>query len=207
MERWGRTPTLRGEHVLLRPTLPSDATPLAVAHDDDATLEFFPHGIDSEPPSPATLAHMLAAPGRQTLTQIDLGSGAVIGTTALYNLNPERRCLTIGYTWLSSSARGKPFNAEAKLLLLTHSFETLEAVRVEFNVDDRNTRSRRAVLALGTSQEGILRKHARRREGSWRDTVVFSIVDDEWPAVYRRLTARVNTLGSPLPEDRPSRWT
>ncbi len=207
MERWGRTPTLRGEYVLLRPTLPSDATPLAVAHDDDATLEFFPHGLDSQPPSPATVAHMLASPGRLSLTQLDLGSDAVIGTTALYDLNPERRRLTIGYTWLSSVARGTPVNAEAKLLLLTHAFETLEVVRVEFNVDDRNTRSRRAVLALGASQEGVLRKHARRRDGSWRDTVIFSIVDDEWPAVRRRLTARVNALASPRPQDRPSRWT
>lgn len=198
MDDWEHPPTLRGEHVFLRPTVPSDAELIAAAYDDDETFEYFPFGIESEPPTVASLMHSLAS-DRHTLTQIDLRSGAVIGSTSLYNIDRQRRRLTIGYTWLSRSARGAPFNLESKLLLLSHAFEVLGAVRVEFNVDNRNLRSRQAVLAIGASQEGVLRKHARRRDGTWRDTIVFSVIDDEWPDLQRRLAARVRSRASGRP--------
>ncbi|MCL9760530.1 GNAT family N-acetyltransferase [Frankia sp. AiPa1] len=190
-DSWEQVPTLRGEFVLLRPTVPADARPLAAAYDDEGTLEYFPFGVESDPPSAATVEYALAS-GRQVLTQVDLRSGAVCGSTSLHQHDRQRRQLTIGHTWLSASVRGGPVNVEAKLLLMTHAFDTLRAVRVQWNVDDRNARSRRAVLGLGATEEGVLRRHARRRDGTWRDTVVFSVLDTEWPEVRERLTARVH---------------
>lgn len=190
---WRQPPTLHGQHVVLRPTTFDDAPGLAQAHDDDETLTYFPHGIDSEPPSPQSVAHALASPGRLTLTQYEAASGRIIGSTSLYNMSALHGRVTIGYTWLSKRVRGSSINAESKLLLLQHIFEVLGARRAEFTVDDQNARSRAAVLGVGAVQEGALRMHARRRDGSWRTTIVYSVVSDDWAAVRKRLESRIQT--------------
>ena len=100
--------------------------------------------------------------------------------------------VTVGYTWISAVVRGTAINLEAKLLLLEYIFGTLGATRAEFTADDLNVRSRRAILALGATEEGHLRKHARRRDGSWRTTVVFSVTDDDWPAVRANIESRIS---------------
>ncbi|WP_433041839.1 GNAT family N-acetyltransferase [Dactylosporangium sp. CS-033363] len=86
---------------------------------------------------------------------------------------------------------GQRVNAEAKLLLLTYAFETLEAVRVALVTDVRNERSQRAIERLGATREGVLRKHRRRADGSWRDTVVYAVLDDDWPQIRGALQARL----------------
>ncbi|MFI5718081.1 GNAT family N-acetyltransferase [Nocardia sp. NPDC051750] len=189
-EYWQRPPTLRGDHVLVRPLEPGDADGLAAAHDDPDTLRYFPEGIESQPPSPETVAHALSS-GRQVLVPVDLRDGRILGTTSLYNMDERHGRVTIGFTWYSRRVRGTVCNPETKLLLLDHIFGTLGAQRVEFTVDDRNIRSRDAVTALGAVQEGILRQHARRRDGSRRNTVVYSILADEWPQSRIRLTDRI----------------
>jgi RimJ/RimL family protein N-acetyltransferase len=166
----------------------SDADGLAAAHDDAATLRYFPYGIESEPPSKRTVAREIES-GRLVLTQVDTQTGSIVGTTSLYNMNETHARLTVGYTWLSRSVRGSGFNRESKLLLLDHAFEVLGAHRVEFNVDDENARSRRAVLAIGATEEGALREHARRRDGSWRTTIVYAILAAEWPRVRSALSS------------------
>ena len=93
--------------------------------------------------------------------------------------------------WLAKSAQRTPVNTEAKLLLLTHAFETWKLVRVEFITDVRNEQSRAAILRLGAKQEGILRKHLILPSGRVRDSVVFSITDDEWPEVKAQLENRL----------------
>jgi N-acetyltransferase len=168
----------------------ADVEGLANAHDDIDTLHFFPFGIESEPPSPRSVAHALQS-GRQTLTQIDARSDEIIGTTPLYNMSKLHGRVTVGYTWLCTWARGSAINSESELLLLEHIFEVLGARRAEFNVDDQNLRSHAAVLALGATEEGALCSHARRRDGSWRTTVVYSVVDTDWPAVRAGLQARI----------------
>ncbi|MEV0945419.1 GNAT family protein [Rhodococcus sp. NPDC049939] len=188
---WRETPTLSGEFVLLRPTQMSDAAGLARAHDGD-TLRYFPFGIESLPPSRETLRHALDS-GRQTMTQVDARTGQIIGMTALYNMSELHRRVTIGYTWVSPSVRGSAINPESKLLLLDHVFGTLDAARAEFNVDDLNVRSRRAVTALGASEDGALRRHARRRDGTWRTTIVFSVISEEWPSVRAGLVERIHS--------------
>ncbi|AOW91800.1 hypothetical protein BFN03_01390 [Rhodococcus sp. WMMA185] len=194
-DHWREPPTLSGEFVLLRPTVMSDAEGLARAHDGD-TLRYFPFGIESQPASRETLRHALSS-GRQTLTQIDARTGEIVGTTSLYNMSELHRRVTIGYTWVSSRVRGTPINPEAKLLLLDHVFGTLDAVRAEFTVDDLNVRSRRAVTALGAKEDGALRRHARRRDGTWRTTIVYSVIDEEWPSVRPGLVELIRRKSTP----------
>ncbi|MBE1491164.1 RimJ/RimL family protein N-acetyltransferase [Plantactinospora soyae] len=106
------------------------------------------------------------------------------------------RTLTIGYTWLGRLWWGTGANAEAKLLMLTFAFETLGAVRVALGTDIRNQRAQAAIERLSATQEEILRKHRRRADGSWRDTVVHAITDDDWPQVKEDLNSRLQTYPS-----------
>ena len=102
-----------------------------------------------------------------------------------------QRALGIGHTWLGQRWWRTGHNTEAKLLLLSHAFETLGAVRVVWHTDIRNTRSQAAIERLGAVREGVLRKHRRRCDGSWRDTVQYAMVDDDWPAARTALAARL----------------
>jgi RimJ/RimL family protein N-acetyltransferase len=121
-------------------------------------------------------------------------SGQVVGTTRFYYIRPSDRGVCIGYTWLAKSAQRTPVNTECKLLLLTHAFETWNCIRVELITDVLNEQSRAAILRLGAKQEGILRKHLILPSGRVRDSVLFSIIDTEWPDVKQRLSAK---LGQP----------
>lgn len=114
-------------------------------------------------------------------------SGKVVGTTRFYLIQPGEPSCAIGYTWLSRSAQRTAVNTECKLLLLTHAFEHWQCIRVELLTDVLNQQSRTAILRLGAKQEGILRNHMRMPDGRIRDSVVFSIIDAEWPEVKRRL--------------------
>jgi N-acetyltransferase len=117
--------------------------------------------------------------------------GDVVGSTRFYEIRPNDRAAAIGYTWLAKSAQRTPINTECKLLLLTHAFEHWQCHRVELITDVLNEQSRAAILRLGAKQEGILRKHLIMPSGRSRDSVVFSILDDEWPEVKPRLRAKL----------------
>ncbi|MEV4140722.1 GNAT family protein [Dactylosporangium sp. NPDC049742] len=123
--------------------------------------------------------------------QVDAVTGEVAGTTSFADPDPGLRTVTIGYTWLGQRWWGTGANVEAKLLMLAFAFDTLEAVRVGLVTDVRNVRAQRAIERLGAAREGVLRKHRRRADGSWRDTVVYSIVDDDWPGVRDGLRGRL----------------
>jgi RimJ/RimL family protein N-acetyltransferase len=115
----------------------------------------------------------------------------IVGSTRFYEIFPADRKCAIGYTWLAQSAQRTPINTECKLLLLTHAFETWNCVRVELITDVLNEQSRAAILRLGARQEGILRKHLILPSGRVRDSVFFSITDDEWPEVKAKLQAKI----------------
>lgn len=119
----------------------------------------------------------------------DARSAAVIGMTRYYRIEPAHNRLCIGYTWYAPAYWGRVHNKECKLLLLQYAFETLGFQRVEFEVAGQNIRSQKAVAKIGGVKEGVLRKHGLRPDGSVRDTVVFSIIDDEWPQTKQKLTA------------------
>ncbi|WP_255819577.1 GNAT family N-acetyltransferase [Kineococcus sp. TRM81007] len=120
-----------------------------------------------------------------------LDTGEVCGATTYLNLDPVNRRLEIGSTFLAKSAQGTGINAEAKLLLLTRAFEVLGCAAVEFRTHWHNQQSRAAIARLGAKQDGVLRNHVLWHDGSYRDTVVFSVTGSEWPAVRSGLLGRL----------------
>jgi RimJ/RimL family protein N-acetyltransferase len=117
----------------------------------------------------------------------DKATGDVVGSTRYFNVDATNRRLEIGHTWYARRAQRTAINSECKLLLLTHAFEALRCIAVEFRTHWLNHRSREAILRLGAKQDGVLRNHQVLPDGSRRDTVVFSIIDGEWLAVKRNL--------------------
>jgi RimJ/RimL family protein N-acetyltransferase len=113
-----------------------------------------------------------------------------VGTTRFYNVDAKNKRAMLGYTWYSSSVRRSPVNTECKLLLLTHIFEKHSAIAVEFRTHFFNQGSRKAIERLGAKQDGILRNHMVMEDGSMRDTVVYSIIANEWPAVKNNLLSK-----------------
>lgn len=123
---------------------------------------------------------------------IDKASGEVIGSTRFCNADLLNQRVEIGYTWYSKSYQKTSCNTECKLLLLTHAFESLEAIAVEFRTNWHNQASRAAITRLGAKQDGVLRNHQKMPNGGYRDTVVFSIIDTEWPSVKENLMFKLS---------------
>ena len=125
--------------------------------------------------------------GAMPFAVIDAPSGDVVGSTRYFNVDAQNRRLEIGHTWYAGRAQRTAINTECKLLLLTHAFESLGCIAVEFRTHWFNFASRAAIARLGAKQDGVLRNHQLMPDGSRRDTVVFSILDGEWPAVKTHL--------------------
>lgn len=121
--------------------------------------------------------------------------GRTVGSTRYANIDRANRRLEIGWTWYGRDFQRTAVNTETKYLLLSHAFETLECIRVEFKTDVLNERSRRALLRIGATEEGVFRRHMILPDGRVRDTVYFSIIDTRWPEVKAGLAARL--AGSP----------
>jgi N-acetyltransferase len=113
----------------------------------------------------------------------ELASDRIVGSTRFFNVDNANRRLEIGHTWYAQSAQRSPVNTECKLLLLTHAFETLGCIAVEFRTDWFNHRSQAAIERLGAKRDGVLRNHMIMPDGRIRDTVVYSILQSEWPGV------------------------
>jgi RimJ/RimL family protein N-acetyltransferase len=122
---------------------------------------------------------------------VESGSERVIGSTRFMNIDRANRRVEIGSTWIVPTSQRTSVNTEAKYLMLRHAFEVWKCIRVELKTDVLNQRSRNAILRLGAKEEGILRKHLITWTGRVRDTVYFSILDSEWPAVKARLEAKL----------------
>jgi RimJ/RimL family protein N-acetyltransferase len=118
---------------------------------------------------------------------IERSSGRVVGSTRYGNYDPANRRVEIGWTWLAKPWQRTAINTEAKYLMLTHAFERLHCVRVELKTDVLNTPSRQAMLRIGAKEEGVLRKHTLMWSGRYRDSIYYSILDEEWPEVKGQL--------------------
>jgi RimJ/RimL family protein N-acetyltransferase len=183
--------TLTGTHVRLEPLEPRHATGLVVAAADPRIWLYLTG------PQPDTLPAMqqwidkalqVAAGGTQIpFAIIDRANDRAVGSTRYLEIRPADRGIEIGSTWLGADAQRTSINTEAKYLLLRHAFETLGALRVQLKTDRRNEKSQRAIERLGAVREGILRKHVVMWDGYVRDSVYYSITDDEWPSVRARL--------------------
>ncbi|MFL5675894.1 MAG: GNAT family N-acetyltransferase [Chloroflexota bacterium] len=130
---------------------------------------------------------------------VDRATGRAIGSSRFLSIVPEHRRLEIGWTWVGTAWQRTGANREAKLLQLTHAFETLDAQRVEFKTHARNERSRNALAGIGATFEGVFRNHMIMPDGSVRDSAYFSITADEWPAIKARLVAGLVSSRGPLP--------
>jgi RimJ/RimL family protein N-acetyltransferase len=190
--QWTETPDLVGDHVRLVGLQPEHAEGVLAASDDDEVF------IWQSFARPTTLAEAealvelyLNRSGVVSWAQIDQASGEVAGMTTLYDIDPAVRTVAIGSTWLARRFWRTGVNTEAKLLLLRRAFDDLGCARVVWHVDILNERSQVAVARIGGVREGVLRKHKIRRDGSWRDTVLFSMTDDEWPDARDALEARL----------------
>jgi RimJ/RimL family protein N-acetyltransferase len=137
------------------------------------------------------LERTLAQPDRIPFAIVRQDTGQAVGTTSYMDIRPEHRGLEIGHTWIGRDYQGTAINPENKYLLLRHAFEELGAVRVQLKTDKRNEQSQRAIAKLGARYEGTLRKHMVLPDGYVRDTVMFSIVEEEWPAVKASLEQRL----------------
>ncbi len=129
---------------------------------------------------------------RFAYAQLDAATGEFAGTSSFYDVDPAARTVAIGHTWLGRRWWRTGHNTESKLLMLTHAYETLGAVRVVWHTDGYNERSQAAIARLGATREGELRKHRLRRDGSWRTTVQYSMTDDDWPAAKKFLGRRLD---------------
>jgi RimJ/RimL family protein N-acetyltransferase len=118
---------------------------------------------------------------------IERSSGRVVGSTRFGNYDAANRRVEIGWTWLAKPWQRTAINTEAKYLMLTHAFERLHCVRVELKTDVLNTPSRKAMLRIGAKEEGVLRKHTLMWSGRYRDSIYYSILDEEWPEVKGQL--------------------
>jgi RimJ/RimL family protein N-acetyltransferase len=192
-------PVLAGAHVRLEPLTPEHAPALLAAADDDEVFRWLPFVrprslADAE----ALVARYLDGP-LVPWVQVAIGGdaegdtvGDVVGMTSYYDVDATLRTVAIGWTWLARRAWRTGVNTEAKLLLLRRAFDDLGCVRVVWHTDIRNERSQAAIARLGAQREGVMRKHRIRPDGSWRDTVTFSMTDDEWPAAREALAARLD---------------
>ncbi len=186
--------SLLGTLVELRPLLRSDGDAL-VAAAADGDLWDLPYTVV---PSRATVTDFIDAALRQrdegtALPFVALlrSTGSVIGSTRFWRIDKINRSLEIGRTWFSASCHGTGVNTEAKYLMLRHAFEAMACVRVQLTTDVLNARSRAAILRLGAKEEGVIRHERIMLDGRKRDSVRFSIVDTEWPAVRANLQDRL----------------
>ncbi|CAG9257372.1 Acetyltransferases, including N-acetylases of ribosomal proteins [Burkholderia cepacia] len=189
-------PILTGERVELRPLERSDRQALLDAAADGRLWNLKVTVV----PGPDTIDAYIdtALQGRSAgtvmpFTIVDRASGRAIGSTRFWKIDRKNRKLEIGHTWLSESAQRTRANTEAKWLLLGYAFDVLQCVRVQFTTDELNEKSRAAILRLGAKQEGIVRHERIMPDGRKRNSVRFSIIDDEWLEVRARLMAKLAT--------------
>jgi RimJ/RimL family protein N-acetyltransferase len=195
--------TLIGPRIRLRPLLASDGAALAQAA-ADGELWNLPFTVV---PSADTVDEYIrvALSGQADGTVMPFvtemtESKQVIGSTRFWKIDRQHRKLEIGSTWISASWQKTFANTEAKFLMLRHAFEQLHCVRVQFTTDEINETSRAAILRLGATQEGIVRHERIMPDGRKRNSVRFSIIDDEWPRVRQRLEEML-TMQSRRPHD------
>jgi N-acetyltransferase len=182
--------TLKGGHATLEPLGPEHEDALRDAAADGELWRLWYTSV--APPDKMADYISLALDMRQRLGAMpfavrDNASGAIVGCTRYFNVDAVSRRLEIGHTWYARRVQRTAINTECKLLLLTHAFEVLGCIAVEFRTHWFNLASRVAIERLGAKQDAVLRNHQLLPDGSKRDTVVFSIIDGEWPAVRRHL--------------------
>lgn len=205
MGLWFDVPVLEGLLVRLEPLSASHADHLAAAAEEDRSS----YGFTLVPRADEVRGYLAAqfaraAQGLIPFAQVRKADGRAVGCTAYWDPRywPGRRdlrAIEIGFTWLAASAQGSGINAEAKLLLMSHAFDSLQVARVDLKTDARNKQSRQALETLGATFEGVLRNWsaswAPGEEGLLRDSAMYSVIASEWGAVRKGLAGRLERRG------------
>ncbi|HEY5979338.1 MAG TPA: GNAT family protein [Microlunatus sp.] len=195
---WCESLQLQGFGLTLTPLQVGDAEDFlaALGTPEEATevLEHLPYQPPDDLASAvAIIADALATPHRIAYAQRLAETGELVGTTSYYEIDESLRTLAIGATWVARRHWRTFVNTASKLIMLERAFDGLGAERVVWHTDIRNVRSQAAITRLGAVREGVLRHHRIRRDGSWRDTVQFSMLSAEWPDVRRRLESSLQS--------------
>jgi RimJ/RimL family protein N-acetyltransferase len=186
--------TLEGRHVRIEPLAREHESGILAAAADGELWRLWYTSV----PAPERTAEwfdiafdMRARLGAMVFAIRERATGDVVGSTRYFNVDAVNRRFEIGHTWYAKRVQRTAINTECKLLLLTHAFEALGCIAVEFRTHFFNFASREAIARLGAKQDGILRNHQIMPDGTLRDTVVFSIIAPEWPTVKRHLAFRL----------------
>lgn len=194
--------TLEGQHACLEPMSDAHREALNAAAADGQLWKLWYTSV----PAPESMGQYIASAltmreqaGALPFVVRERATGEVLGSTRYFNVDAINRRLEIGHTWLAKRAQRTAVNTECKLMLLTHAFEQLDCIAVEFRTHWMNHQSRNAIARLGAKQDGVLRNHQRMADGTLRDTVVFSIIQSEWPTVRRHLQYKLEQANSRSP--------
>jgi N-acetyltransferase len=185
--------TLKGRHALIEPLGREHEAGIRAAAADGELWRLWYTSVPSPENTLAWFDTALAMRDKQGAMPFVIrdAAGNVVGSTRYFAVEPTHRRLEIGYTWYAKRVQRTAVNTECKLMLLTHAFEVLDCIAVEFRTSFLNFQSREAIARLGAKQDGILRNHQILPNGTLRDTVVFSIIASEWPTVKRHLAFKL----------------
>lgn len=200
MSNWLNPATLTGQAVRLEPLSMAHLPELIAVGLDPAIWALSTDVIDTPAALERYVVQALAEQERGVslpFATVSQASNTVIGSTRFGNCDAANRSVEIGWTWIIPAWQRSAINTEAKLLMLRHAFTVLHCMRVELKTDRLNTRSQQAIERLGATREGTFRKHRLLPSGRVRDSVYFSIVDDEWPSVEATLEARLARGANP----------
>lgn len=189
-KRWIEPVTLEGSGVILEPLTLEHVDGIKEAVKDGELWKLWFTSIPSPETAEAiikTALDLRANAGWMPFVVREKATNNIIGSTRYCNVDEVNQRVEIGYTWYSQSYQRTAVNTECKYLLLSHAFEKLDAIAVEFRTHWHNHKSRAAIAGLGAKQDGVLRNHQKSTDGLYRDTVVFSIINHEWPVVKKSL--------------------
>ncbi|OEF29510.1 GNAT family N-acetyltransferase [Vibrio rumoiensis] len=193
---WLKEIELESKTVKLIPLKREHADDLVAAASDGRLWELWYTSVPNAETVEAYLAFAFQEQERGAslaFTVLDKSTNKVIGSTRFCNADVKNQRVEIGHTWYAKSYQRSAVNTECKQLLLTHAFEVLNAIAVEFRTHWHNQASRTAIARLGAKQDGVLRNHKKMADGVYRDTVVFSIINTEWPVVKMSLSNKLSS--------------
>ncbi len=190
--------TLRGARVVLEPLAAGHVQDLIDAARDGELWKLWYTSVPTPERMGADIERRLGLQRTGSMLPFAVMDpvGKAVGMTTYMNVDAVNRHVEIGSTWYAKRVQRTGLNTEAKLLLMTHAFETLDCIAVEFRTHWMNQQSRAAIARLGAKQDGVLRSHQIASDGTLRDTVVFSIVASEWPAGRSHLTRKLESHGA-----------
>lgn len=194
-KRWIEPITLTGSGVILEPLALEHLDGIKEAVKDGELWKLWFTHVPSPETAESAIKNALELredKGWMPFVVHEKGTGKIIGSTRYCNVDEVNQRVEIGYTWYSQSYQRTAVNTECKYLLLSHAFEKLDAIAVEFRTHWHNHKSRAAIARLGAKQDGVLRNHQKSADGLYRDTVVFSIINHEWPVVKKSLLSKLD---------------